>query len=275
VSSSAREKLLSLKCGIVLATVLALAGCLCTKPDCQLAITTPKDGATLPPGDVGVTFNPMRGDFCTFPPKGYEVSLDGGTAQWVAQGQSAAATFRDVRPGDHVAKVVAIAKHGRPVGEASAKFRILAPPTPTPTPTPIPPAPTPVPVAVVPPPPPPPAPEPVRDDTSLADMFFDTNKWDIRADQTATMDANIQWLKAHPNAEVTIEGYCDKRGSKKWNMTLIKNRADAARAYLIQNGIEGSRIKDEGVFEPTRFGTGENSVAWQKNRRAHFVVRQR
>jgi peptidoglycan-associated lipoprotein len=252
---------------------LALAGCLCTKPDCKLAITSPKDGATLSPGDVDVTFNPVKGDFCTFPPKGYEVSLDGGPPQWVAQGQSAAVTFRGVRPGDHVAMVVAIGQGGKPMMSASAKFKIPAPPTPTPTPTPIPatPTPTPVPAAVTPPPPP----EPVRDDTSLADMFFDVNKWDIRADQTATMDKNIEWLKAHPNAEVTIEGYCDVRGSKKWNLTLIKNRADAARAYLLQNGIEGSRIKDEGVFDPTKFGKGENQAAWQLNRRAHFVVRQR
>jgi len=265
-----------MRAGIALVAVLALAGCLCTKPDCSFAVTAPKDGAVLPPGDVAVVLRPPGCDFCSFPPKAYEVTLQNSEkARVEADSAAPSALFRRLGPGDYTATAVTIQPGGRIGATAVTHFKILAPPTPTPTPIPPTTTPTPVPVTVVPPPPPPPPPVPVRDDTSLADIFFDTNKWDIRVDQRATMDKNIEWLKAHPKAEVTIEGYCDERGVKAWNMTLIKNRANAARAYLIEHGIEGSRIKDEGVFEPTRFGAGTDKVALQKNRRAHFVVRQR
>src|SRR6185503_7109669 len=95
-----------------------------------------------------------------------------------------------------------------------------------------------------PPPPPPPAPTPapvVETPTPatpdieemnrrgyLKDVFFDFDKDDIRPDQRDALAADADWLKKNPTVKVTIEGHCDERGTRQYNMALGERRAHAA-----------------------------------------------
>jgi len=87
------------------------------------------------------------------------------------------------------------------------------------------------------------------------------------------LDRKVAWLMAHPDATVIVEGHCDERGTPAYNMSLGHRRAEAARAYLIAQGIAPHRIQvvSWGKTRPDVPGNGEN--AWWRNRRAEFLPR--
>jgi peptidoglycan-associated lipoprotein len=124
------------------------------------------------------------------------------------------------------------------------------------------------------PPPPPPAPSPTEAELfaqNVKDIYFDYDKYDIRPDQQASMQADVQFLQQHASIRITIEGHCDERGSTEYNLALGTNRADAVKKALIQGGIGGDRIKTISYGKEKPFCTESNEACWQQNRRGHFV----
>src|SRR3990172_9147207 len=71
----------------------------------------------------------------------------------------------------------------------------------------------------------------------LKDAFFDFDKSSIRPDAKQSLDENAKWLKANPNAALTIEGHCDERGTREYNLGLGQRRAKAAKDYLVSAGF--------------------------------------
>jgi peptidoglycan-associated lipoprotein len=71
---------------------------------------------------------------------------------------------------------------------------------------------------------------------------------------------------------VTIEGHCDERGTVEYNLALGQRRADATRSYLVDLGIESSRLSTISYGEERPFEMGHDETAWHENRRAHFRV---
>ena len=125
------------------------------------------------------------------------------------------------------------------------------------------------------PPPPPPPPPSVTEEELFAqnvkDIYFDYNKYDVRADQQGSLQGDAQFLQQHPNIHITIEGYADERGSTEYNLALGTNRADAVKNALIQAGIGGDRIKTISYGKEKPFCTESNESCWQQNRRGRFV----
>jgi peptidoglycan-associated lipoprotein len=80
------------------------------------------------------------------------------------------------------------------------------------------------------------------------------------------------WLRANPNAAVTIEGHCDERGTNEYNLALGDRRADSAKSYLVDLGIAASRLTTVSYGEERPVCSQQNEECWSKNRRAHFVV---
>jgi len=246
----------------MLVVVLAgISGCTCTAPNCaDFAITAPKDGATLPPGDVKAAWTAINGSFCTFGASMYEVSLDGGPAVKVPQGADLSTVFKNVRAGDHVIKAVALDTRGAILGTAQSRFKGEAPvvvPVPAPTPVPTP-APTPVPV-----------PTPAL--VAFEDTFFDYDKAEIREDQKDGLAKNASLLKGRAGSTVTVEGHCDERGTREYNLALGERRAAAVRDYLISLGVDAASIKTISYGKERPFVEGHDESAWSKNRRGHFV----
>ncbi len=100
---------------------------------------------------------------------------------------------------------------------------------------------------------------------------FDSSALDAAAQ--SILDANADWLNANPDKAITIEGNCDERGSREYNLALGQRRADAVKAYLVNRGVDGARISTVSFGEerPVCKGTGE--ACWAQNRRADIVVR--
>ena len=104
-------------------------------------------------------------------------------------------------------------------------------------------------------------------------IYFDFDRYYIRDDAKSALENNARVLKASPNLRILIEGHCDERGTVEYNLALGERRAAAARQYLMDLGVEGSRIStiSYGKERPNAFGHDEGS--WQQNRRAEFVNR--
>jgi len=142
-----------------------------------------------------------------------------------------------------------------------------APPTQTETP-PTPPAPTP------PAPQPETPPAPSVSTESFTPVLFDYDSYALRDDGRAALDRNAKVLRDNPDAQITIEGHCDERGTVEYNQALGERRAAAARDYLAGAGIAGSRMQIVSYGKERPFASGSDEASWQQNRRAHFTLRQ-
>jgi len=147
--------------------------------------------------------------------------------------------------------------------------------------------PKPAPVAPPPPPPPPaetaPPPAPVGETVlpgserdfvvNVGDrVYFDFDKYDIRTDAQPLLEAQAAWLKRYPAVAVRIEGNCDERGTREYNLALGARRANAVRDFLVARGVAGDRIStvSYGKEKPIDAGTGEEADA--HNRNAHTAI---
>jgi len=106
----------------------------------------------------------------------------------------------------------------------------------------------------------------------LQPVYFDYDRSSIRADARAIMKANADWLKAHPADKIRIEGNCDERGTKEYNVALGQRRAANAKKYLTDLGIASSRISLLSYGKEKPVCTTDNEACWQKNRRGDFIV---
>lgn len=105
---------------------------------------------------------------------------------------------------------------------------------------------------------------------NLEPVFFAFDEFELDAAARATLAANASWLRGHPEVRVWIEGHCDERGTDEYNLALGEKRARAARDYLVQSGIEPSRLRTLSYGEERPFALGHDEAAWRLNRRAHF-----
>ncbi|MEW5797115.1 MAG: peptidoglycan-associated lipoprotein Pal [Candidatus Zixiibacteriota bacterium] len=123
-----------------------------------------------------------------------------------------------------------------------------------------------------PPPPPPEEPKPTLQETQFQTVYFDFDKYDLRADARASLDANFALLQEFPDAIVKVEGHCDERGTVEYNLSLGEKRAKAVMNYLVGRGIAQSRLSIISYGKERPVDPGHNETAWAKNRRAEFKV---
>ena len=104
-------------------------------------------------------------------------------------------------------------------------------------------------------------------------IYFEFDVSTLRPDAKATLRASAEGLKQHPDTRVEVQGNCDNRGSNEYNLALGSRRAESARRYLRDLGINASRITTVSFGEERPAVRGNNEVAWAKNRRDDFVIR--
>jgi peptidoglycan-associated lipoprotein len=102
------------------------------------------------------------------------------------------------------------------------------------------------------------------------DILFDFDSALLRPDALATLQENLAWFSRHPAVPVVIEGHCDERGSREYNLALGQRRADAAADYLIKGGLSPQRVRTISYGKELPFALGHDEAAWALNRRAHF-----
>jgi peptidoglycan-associated lipoprotein len=112
----------------------------------------------------------------------------------------------------------------------------------------------------------------------IQDAYFDYDKHTIRADAQKTLadDAHTlaEILKQYPDYKLTVEGYCDERGSDEYNMALGDARAKQAKEYLVNLGIPATQLKTVSYGKERPVCTEHDESCWQKNRRAHITQEQ-
>ena len=103
-------------------------------------------------------------------------------------------------------------------------------------------------------------------------VLFETDRFDLDDDDRSVLDSQVAWLNANPRVRVTIEGHCDERGTREYNLALGDRRANAAKNYLAARGVDPSRMTviSWGKEKPEALGSDE--TAWAQNRRAVTVV---
>ncbi|MEO8723221.1 MAG: peptidoglycan-associated lipoprotein Pal [Sphingobium sp.] len=105
-------------------------------------------------------------------------------------------------------------------------------------------------------------------------IFFDTDKFDVDAPDQATLQSQAQWLIANPAVRVTIEGHCDERGTRDYNLALGEKRANSAKNYLASLGVDAARISTISYGKERPASMGSDESAWATNRRAVTVTVQ-
>lgn len=118
-----------------------------------------------------------------------------------------------------------------------------------------------------------PEPVPVAPAT-LNDVFYAFDKHSLSAEAKGTLEANARELKRVSDSNFIIEGHCDERGTKAYNLALGEKRAQAAKDYLVSLGVNGSRITVVSYGKERPFDSGHTESAWAKNRRGHFVTKK-
>jgi len=132
------------------------------------------------------------------------------------------------------------------------------------------------------PPPPPPPIAPVMDKidpqedlvVNVGDrVFFDFDKSDLRPDAIDQLNRQSDWMKTNGSITVVIEGHCDERGTREYNLALGDRRASSAKQYLESMGVSGGRMETISYGKERPAVLGSNEDAWAQNRRAVMVVK--
>ena len=103
-------------------------------------------------------------------------------------------------------------------------------------------------------------------------IFFAFDRSDITPEAQEILARQADWLRRYPNVTVTIEGHCDERGTREYNLALGERRAQAAKNVLVATGIPASRISTISYGKERPAVLGSTEEAYAQNRRAVTVV---
>jgi peptidoglycan-associated lipoprotein len=112
----------------------------------------------------------------------------------------------------------------------------------------------------------------VPDMVMQEDIYYEFDKSNLTPMAQDNLLRKAEWLRENPDATVTIEGHCDERGTNEYNLALGDRRAESAKAFLTDLGIDPLRLTTISYGEERPVDPRSDEEAWAKNRRAHFVV---
>jgi outer membrane protein OmpA-like peptidoglycan-associated protein len=107
---------------------------------------------------------------------------------------------------------------------------------------------------------------------TLSDVLFEFDKASLKPGSARSLTNVAEFLRENPQRQVTIEGYTDNVGSDTYNLELSQRRADAVRAFLVQNGISADRIAARGLGEEYPVASNETQAGRQQNRRVQIII---
>jgi peptidoglycan-associated lipoprotein len=103
-------------------------------------------------------------------------------------------------------------------------------------------------------------------------VLFDYDSAKLDSSAKILLDSQSRFLRANSDLNFIVEGHCDERGTREYNLALGEKRASAVRDYLVIQGIDPDRIKVISYGKEKPAVVGSNSMAWSKNRRAVTII---
>ena len=103
-------------------------------------------------------------------------------------------------------------------------------------------------------------------------IYFDTDRFNIDTSDAASLQAQAQYFARFPQLTFTIEGHCDERGTREYNLALGERRANAAKNYLVSLGVSPDRIRTVSHGKERPVALASNAAAWAQNRRAASII---
>lgn len=97
-------------------------------------------------------------------------------------------------------------------------------------------------------------------------VYFDLNQYNLKDENAATLDKLADWLQNYPAVNIVIEGHCDKRGPREYNLALGEKRSNAVKQYLISKGIDEKRLSIVSYGKENLQAEGDTEEAHAKNR---------
>lgn len=105
-------------------------------------------------------------------------------------------------------------------------------------------------------------------------VYFDTDRFNLDTSDQAILQSQAQWLARYPNLRITIEGHCDERGTRDYNLALGERRANSAKSYLASLGVNPARIQTVSYGKERPQALGSNEQSYAQNRRAVTITVQ-
>lgn len=103
-------------------------------------------------------------------------------------------------------------------------------------------------------------------------VHFALNKYAIEENDKTLLQRQAAWLNRYPAVHVTIEGHCDERGTREYNIALGARRASAVKDYLMSNGVSNARIDTISYGKERPVCTQSNEECWAQNRRGVTTI---
>ncbi len=104
-------------------------------------------------------------------------------------------------------------------------------------------------------------------------FYFDYDKSVLRPADLAALEMHAQILRRNADRTIVLEGHCDERGTREYNLALGERRADAVRSFLLSAGVSAGQVETVSYGEEQPADPGHDEAAWQRNRRAVLVYR--
>ncbi len=109
--------------------------------------------------------------------------------------------------------------------------------------------------------------------TNVGDrVFFDFDKAVLRPEAQRTLERQAAWMKQNSRVSITVEGHCDERGTREYNLALGERRATAVKNFLVALGIDPGRISTLSYGKERPAALGHTEAAWAQNRRGVTIV---
>jgi peptidoglycan-associated lipoprotein len=103
-------------------------------------------------------------------------------------------------------------------------------------------------------------------------VHFGYNEYNIQDNDRAVLGRQAQWLAKYPSVRVSVEGHCDERGTREYNLALGARRANAVKEYLVSQGVSAARLETVSYGKERPICTESNEACWAQNRRGVTVI---
>ena len=103
-------------------------------------------------------------------------------------------------------------------------------------------------------------------------VHFAYNEYTVQDTDKSTLQKQATWLSHYPAVQLTIEGHCDERGTREYNLALGARRANAVKEYLVSLGVAAGRLQTVSYGKERPICTASNEDCWAQNRRGVSTI---